>query len=107
MSEINTPHAPVHLKKLLQDLSTQTGGFQISQHNHYPEADEWFSGWNGGDCGPYKSAEEALYGGIRWLYRLYEEAAKESEDYRKELVELQKQVDSDHLPPEWERAFKQ
>ena len=107
MSEINIPHAPTHLKKLLQELPTQTGGFVVSQHFHYPEADEWYAGWESGDCGPYKSAEEAICGGIRWLHRIYEEAATERDDYLKELLELRKQLDGDHLPPEWQRAFKQ
>ena len=105
VSEINIPNAPAHLKKLLQELPKQTGGFEVSQHFHQPEANEWYSGWSGGDCGPYNTAEEALYGGIRWLNRIYEEAAKERDDYLAELQALRKQLDGDHLPPEWERAF--
>ena len=42
--EFNIPNAPAHLKKLLQRLPVQTGGFVVSQNFHYPEADEWYTG---------------------------------------------------------------
>jgi hypothetical protein len=71
----NIPDAPPALRDLLMRLPDETGGFTIGQHHIDPRADEWYVGWNGGDIGPYNSAEAALMAGIKWLYSLYAEAS--------------------------------
>ena len=85
---LHIPDAPAELRALLQRLAVETG-FEVSQHNHTPSADEWFAGLGGGDAGPYPSAEDAIVGGVRWLRSLYEEAARERDEAESELRLLQ------------------
>ena len=81
---LNIPDAPPELRQLLQRLAKDTG-FEVSQHNDTPYPDEWFAGLGGGDAGPYRTAEDAIVGGVRWLRGLYEEAAREREEAQAEL----------------------
>jgi hypothetical protein len=93
VSTINIPDAPPALRDLLRRLPEMTGGFEVSQHHHTPRPDEWFAGWNGGDAGPYTSAEEAIAGGIRWLYGLYTDASAARDAAWDEITELKKRLD--------------
>jgi hypothetical protein len=71
----NIPDAPPALRDLLARLPDATGGFTVGQHHVDPHPDEWYAGWNGGDIGPYDSAEAALIAGIKWLYSQYADAS--------------------------------
>lgn len=88
---MNIPDAPPALRALLEQLPAATGGFVVSQHMNDPHPDEWFAGWNGGDVGPYASAEDALAAGIKWLYGLYADAAAARDAAEAELGRLQEQ----------------
>lgn len=86
----NIPDAPPALRALLEALPEGTGGFLVTQHQDIPRPGEWFAGWNGGDVGPYATAEAAIAGGIRWMFRRWQEAetrARAAEDDAERLRE--------------------
>ena len=75
---MNIPDAPPALRSILQALD-ENNGLIISQHETDPEPHEWYAGifadgLGGGDLGPFKTAEEALIEGIKWLHGLYQAA---------------------------------
>lgn len=83
---MHIPDAPAHLRPLLRRLLAEadTG---ISQHLYTPHPDEWFAGRGDyGDLGPYDSAEAAIVGMVRYLWRGLDEARSE----RDALVALAK-----------------
>jgi hypothetical protein len=102
MPEMNIPDAPPALRALLEQLPHSTGGFVVSQHLYTPRPDEWYAGWNGGDVGPFPTAEEAIAGGIRWLHGLYSDASAARDAA---WDELKRRQDGDGLEP-WRRALE-
>jgi hypothetical protein len=84
--------------QLLEQL--RTAGLGILQHRYFPRDDEWFAGHvdnagqSYGDVGPYKSAEEALAGGVAWLVRLADTAQHERDAALDALVASRDEVEA-------------
>ena len=89
---MHIPDAPPALRSLLRRLLAEadTG---ISQHLYTPHPDEWFAGRGDyGDLGPYESAEAAIVGMVRYLWRELDEARGERDALAAELAELRRQA---------------
>lgn len=85
---MHTPDAPPALAPLLRRLLAEadTG---ILQHKHTPAPDEWFAGRSDcGDWGPYPSAEDALIGLVRHLWRALDEARDDRDQAWDEIEQL-------------------
>ena len=90
---MNVPDAPPALAPLLRRLLAEadTG---IGQHKHDPHADEWYAGrGDAGDFGPYASAEDAIVGVLRHLWRGLDEARAERDAAEAEARQLRAELD--------------
>jgi len=89
---MNIPDAPPALAALLYRLLAEadTG---ISQHHYHPRPDAWYVGrGEGGDYGPYQSAEDALVRMLRHLWERYDETRAERDAAEAEAQQLRAEL---------------
>ena len=85
---MNIPDAPPALALLLRRLLAEadTG---IGQHKHDPRPDAWYAGrGDAGDFGPYASADDAIVGVLRHLWRGLDEVCAERDAAEAEARQL-------------------
>ena len=90
---MNIPDAPPALAPLLRRLFNEadTG---IGQHKHDPRPDAWYAGrGDAGDFGPYPSAEDAIVGVLRHLWRGLDEVCAERDAAEAEARQLRVELD--------------
>ena len=90
---MNIPDAPPALAPLLRRLLAEadTG---ITQHANDPHPDEWHAGrGDAGDLGPYASADDAIVGLLRHLWRGLDEVRAERDAAEAEARQLRVALD--------------